>query len=249
MYVRLAFAVAAHLEPEILIVDEVLAVGDAEFQKKCLGKMKDVSGQGRTVLFVSHNLHAVSRLCTKGCYFKNGMLVDCGDISSVLQNYERSVALETRKITGHSLFETNKFAIISLDSRNPASGNEIANTGEPYSFEIDWHSKADSNILSVGIVVYHSTGAKLLNLDSLRSGDNIRIPKSRSRKIVFDIESLPLLTGEYTISVWVHEEGMGSGHELENVRNLEVIEKGHPSHEIKPLDDGAVYCQFGTKVI
>jgi lipopolysaccharide transport system ATP-binding protein len=249
MYVRLAFAVAAHLEPEILIVDEVLAVGDAEFQKKCLGKMKDVAGHGRTILFVSHNLHAVSRLCTKGCYFKNGMLVDCGDISSVLQNYERSVALETRKITGHSLFETNKFAIISLDSRNPASGNEIANTGEPYSFEIDWHSKADSNILSVGIVVYHSTGAKLLNLDSLRSGDNIRIPKSRSRKIVFDIESLPLLTGEYTISVWVHEEGMGSGHELENVRNLEVIEKGHPSHEIKPLDDGAVYCQFGTKVI
>src|ERR1035441_8621365 len=65
MYVRLAFAVAAHLEPEILIVDEVLAVGDAEFQKKCLGKMKDVAGQGRTVLFVSHNMAAVSTLCTK----------------------------------------------------------------------------------------------------------------------------------------------------------------------------------------
>ena len=249
MYVRLAFAVAAHLEPEILIVDEVLAVGDAEFQKKCLGKMKDVSGQGRTVLFVSHNLHAVSRLCTKGCYFKNGMLVDHGDIASVLQNYERSIALETRNKNGQVLFETNKFTIIGLDSRNPSSGTEIANTGVPYRFEIDWYSKADCNILSIGIVVYHSTGGKLLNLDSLRSGDNIRIPKSRSRKIVFDIESLPLLTGEYTISVWVHEEGMGSGHELENVRHLEVIEKGHPSHEIKPLDDGAVYCQFGTKVV
>lgn len=66
MYVRLAFAVAAHLEPEILIVDEVLAVGDVEFQKKCMGKMKDVSGQGRTVLFVSHNMAAVKNLCTKG---------------------------------------------------------------------------------------------------------------------------------------------------------------------------------------
>ena len=66
MYVRLAFAVAAHLEPEILIVDEVLAVGDAEFQKKCLGKMKDVSGEGRTVLFVSHNMGAIKALCNKG---------------------------------------------------------------------------------------------------------------------------------------------------------------------------------------
>ena len=74
MYVRLAFAVAAHLEPEILIIDEVLAVGDAEFQKKCLGKMKDVSGQGRTVLFVSHNMVAVKTLCTRGILLENGMV-------------------------------------------------------------------------------------------------------------------------------------------------------------------------------
>src|ERR1700685_3890330 len=72
MYVRLAFAVAAHLEPEILIVDEVLAVGDAEFQKKCLGKMEDVSRGGRTVLFVSHNMAAVERLCTRGILLQQG---------------------------------------------------------------------------------------------------------------------------------------------------------------------------------
>jgi lipopolysaccharide transport system ATP-binding protein len=74
MYVRLAFAVAAHLEPEILIIDEVLAVGDAEFQKKCLGKMKDVSGQGRTVLFVSHNMGAVQNLCSSVVVMKNGKI-------------------------------------------------------------------------------------------------------------------------------------------------------------------------------
>jgi lipopolysaccharide transport system ATP-binding protein len=249
MYVRLAFAVAAHLEPEILIVDEVLAVGDAEFQKKCLGKMKDVASHGRTILFVSHNLHAVSRLCTKGCYFKNGMLVDHGDIASVLQNYERSIALETRNKNGQALFETNKFTIIGLDSRNPSSGTEIANTGAPYRFEIDWHSKADCNILSIGIVVYHSTGAKLLNLDSLRSGDNIRIPKSNRRGIIFDLDSLPLMAGEYQVSVWIHEEGMGVGNELENVRNLQVVEKGASGDEIKPLDDGVVICPFGVRVI
>ncbi len=88
MYVRLAFAVAAHLESEILIVDEVLAVGDAEFQKKCLGKMQDISsGEGRTVLFVSHNMSAVSRLCNKGILIKNGMIGRTGDIDPVIEDY------------------------------------------------------------------------------------------------------------------------------------------------------------------
>jgi lipopolysaccharide transport system ATP-binding protein len=97
MYVRLAFAVAAHLEPEILIIDEVLAVGDAEFQKKCLGKMKDVSGQGRTVLFVSHNIHAIKSLCQKGAYLKNGTLEMIGPIQPVVEKYltDSKIAQET----------------------------------------------------------------------------------------------------------------------------------------------------------
>jgi len=87
MYVRLAFAVAAHLEPEILVVDEVLAVGDASFQKKCIGRMKDVAGEGRTVLFVSHNMDAVQRLCNKGILLNKGKLVLEGDIQSVTNKY------------------------------------------------------------------------------------------------------------------------------------------------------------------
>lgn len=88
MYVRLAFAVAAHLESEILIVDEVLAVGDAEFQKKCLGKMNDVSkGEGRTVLFVSHNLDAVKKLCNKGLLLHHGQLIHDGNIDATLDSY------------------------------------------------------------------------------------------------------------------------------------------------------------------
>jgi lipopolysaccharide transport system ATP-binding protein len=90
MYVRLAFSVAAHLEPEILVVDEVLAVGDAEFQKKCLGKMQDVStSEGRTVLFVSHNLMALSSLCNTGIYLKNGQLQLQRKIEEVLSRYTR----------------------------------------------------------------------------------------------------------------------------------------------------------------
>ena len=87
MYVRLAFAVAAHLEPEILVVDEVLSVGDLEFQKKCLGKMQEISGQGRTVLFVSHNMEAVQKLCEKGILLSNGTVKHFGPIGEVAQKY------------------------------------------------------------------------------------------------------------------------------------------------------------------
>lgn len=87
MYVRLAFAVAAHLEPEILIVDEVLAVGDVEFQNKCLGKMKDVSGQGRTVLFVSHNMSAVKTLCSRGILLEHGKVKVAGSVADVVDAY------------------------------------------------------------------------------------------------------------------------------------------------------------------
>lgn len=87
MYVRLAFGVAAHLEPEILIVDEVLAVGDAEFQKKCLGKMGDVASHGRTIIFVSHNMQAVQSLCKTALYLKAGQVADYGQTDKIINNY------------------------------------------------------------------------------------------------------------------------------------------------------------------
>ena len=93
MYVRLAFSVAAHLEPEILIIDEVLAVGDAEFQKKCLGKMEEVAGHGRTVLFVSHNMAAISSLCTHAMVLKNGAIVfPPGNVKDATRYYLSSVS-------------------------------------------------------------------------------------------------------------------------------------------------------------
>ncbi len=91
MYVRLAFAVAAHLEPEILIVDEVLAVGDAEFQKKCLGKMGDVAHEGRTVLFVSHNMQAVRQICRRGIYLASGEVIFDTDAATAVDTYLQSI--------------------------------------------------------------------------------------------------------------------------------------------------------------
>src|SRR5208282_657418 len=94
MYVRLAFAVAAHLEPEILIVDEVLAVGDAEFQKKCIGKMQDVSKGGRTVLFVNHNMQAVVALCRTAVWLQGGKLLEAGESRNLVGKYIEKHAVE-----------------------------------------------------------------------------------------------------------------------------------------------------------
>jgi lipopolysaccharide transport system ATP-binding protein len=107
MYVRLAFAVAAHLEPEILVVDEVLAVGDAEFQRKCLGKMSEVAGHGRTVLFVSHNMSSLVRICERGILLNNGGLALSDDIANVVSNYARQQAPNSGLPPG-TLFESTR---------------------------------------------------------------------------------------------------------------------------------------------
>ncbi len=127
MYVRLAFAVAAHLESEILIVDEVLAVGDAEFQKKCLGKMGDVSkGEGRTILFVSHNLSAVRELCNSGILLENGRLVHNGRIESCIAEYQKNNNQLSRYNSRDSnkVFENQNIKIISF-SASPEIGGLI----------------------------------------------------------------------------------------------------------------------------
>src|SRR5665213_1245106 len=115
MYVRLAFAVAAHLESEILIVDEVLAVGDAEFQRKCLGKMKDVATGGRTVLFVSHNMAAVQQLCNHGLLLEKGTVVENGAASQVVQSYTSRSASRSESMV--QLEGTTRFSWLDLRVR------------------------------------------------------------------------------------------------------------------------------------
>ncbi|MFY7839473.1 MAG: polysaccharide ABC transporter ATP-binding protein [Lacibacter sp.] len=165
MYVRLAFAVAAHLEPEILIVDEVLAVGDSEFQKKCLGKMKDVSErEGRTVLFVSHNMAAVKQLCTKGIVLRYGQLMFSGTQYEAVNYYQNAhqtassflhnEAIDTAP--GNELIRILRFEV------NPLQGDTISiSTG--ISFELEYYNHKENTNLDVTfelksneeIVVFH----------------------------------------------------------------------------------------------
>ena len=151
MYVRLAFAVAAHLEPEILVVDEVLAVGDAEFQKKCLGKMGEVSRGGRTVLFVSHQMAAVQNLCQTGILLANGKLVEAGPIEKVIKNY---------------LTQTHHLAQSSFANRKDRQGNGELRFDEVTLKDATGNAVAAFDCGTLGVMVLHMTNTRR---DSVRS--------------------------------------------------------------------------------
>jgi len=160
MYVRLAFAVAAHLEPEILIVDEVLAVGDSEFQKKCLGKMEEISTTGRTVLFVSHNLPAVGLLCSRGIYLKAGRVEARGEISGVMARYREDFSSDNKPVldAGHRRGSGSHRIVHVQIAHEPVSAREplrlriqiqqIRDEG-PFHLALHFRDEWDTEIFSV----------------------------------------------------------------------------------------------------
>jgi len=182
MYVRLAFSVAAHLEPDILVVDEVLAVGDAEFQKKCLGKMEDVSAnEGRTVLFVSHNMAAIRKLCNTGVLLQNGKIEFNGFINNCIEKYE-SVALSNNQSLWYNLEKNDNEAYlesISVCDKNFNLKSNFLNSDEVIiRFNIKSNQKIKNvklgfDLISKGVVVFRTQQVDDLKKDYLSKGDYI----------------------------------------------------------------------------
>lgn len=205
MYVRLAFAVAAHLEPEILVIDEVLAVGDAQFQKKCLGKMDDVSKGGRTVLFVSHNMAAVQSLCTRGIFMAKGNMISDDDIQGVVAKYMEitsnfgSVSISDRQDRRGS--QQLKFTDFEIRNCQEHVVNSVC-TGDPVNLVLYYQSKDGVELrdVHVSIGVYERLGDKLLHLSTkLQQSSFERIPPSG--KIICNLPSLPLQPGTYSLNI------------------------------------------------
>ena len=187
MYLRLAFAVAAHLDPQILIVDEVLAVGDAQFQKKCLGKMQDVSrGEGRTILFVSHNMDAVRRLCSRCLMLSDGALAASGDTGAVVDRYLNESAFKGgprqwvdvsrmgRTGTGEA-----RFVAAQYSSLCDALGFKPYSNG-PLEFLLEINAAAAMAIGSIAVTIYSPAGVKLVNADTMSLGRLINLRKGRN---------------------------------------------------------------------
>lgn len=199
MYVRLAFAVAAHLDSEILIVDEVLAVGDAEFQKKCLGKMNDFSkAEGRSVLFVSHNMDAVQSLCDRGILLSNGMKLSEGNIDDVLQLYTN------RKTTID--IEPNNNKAVYLQNLIIHDGNKrnIKSCGSVF-FDFYIHSNDNIKNIIIGIGLNNLKGSRIITPFSKHCNKSFNLIDGINL-ITCEIPNLPLKPDIYTVEVYIGTE-------------------------------------------
>ena len=225
MMVRLGFAVAAHLDPEILVVDEVLAVGDAEFQKKAIGKMQDVSrGEGRTVLFVSHNMTAVKNLCRTGVILKNGKLDYSGDIASTIERYlsnqEERSSIAVSDIKERSGNGSLRFTDIEITDTNN-SPKESFEVGEPIKIKVYFESSKklkDAKMSRIDIGINNMMDYQILWLSTYMFGDNFDPSKGY---VQFNIPRLPLNDGVYNINLYSEVD-----HELadwiQNVSKMKV---------------------------
>jgi len=205
MRVRLAFAVAAHLEPEILIVDEVLAVGDAEFQKKCLGKMKDVAGRGRTVLFVSHNMAAVVNLCSTALRLSKGGIHACGTPEKVINDYlQVSASAEALPLAERSDRKgSGRLRFTAFDILGETGDTTDAiKCGQNITFRLcyqtDDHRPAPNVAFSIGI--YSVLGHFLLFLENEMVGIPFKMVPHVG-EVICEVPRLPLAPGRYDVNI------------------------------------------------
>jgi lipopolysaccharide transport system ATP-binding protein len=203
MTVRLAFAVAAHLDPEILVIDEVLAVGDLAFQRKCMGKMEDVTRQGRTVLFVSHNVGAIERLCKTCILLESGRLVLRGACQRVLSQYVESVAAnEAQPLNQRTDREGNGIARFTAMRIRDHLGRETTQvkSGEACTIELDYVCSQPIDDLLVAIGCVHPTQGALFQLNSrfVQASLAGRPPGGR---LICRVPSLPINHGLYQLNV------------------------------------------------
>jgi lipopolysaccharide transport system ATP-binding protein len=208
MYVRLAFAVAAHLEPDILIVDEVLAVGDAQFQAKCLAKMDNVARGGRTVLFVSHNLAAVRGLCSRGLYLRRGLLEYQGPVDSVCDRYLSDVRSHSGQILLTERSDrrgSGRVKIAGFRVLDPSGAIQPAlMSGKDYTFVIDYQNPGRHRLPNIiaSIAITNEMDQMLLLVRSTFSAHSLAIDNERGA-IQCSIKDLNLAVGTYNITLYL----------------------------------------------
>ena len=199
MYVRLAFAVAAHLEPEILIVDEVLAVGDAQFQKKCLGKMQDVSKGGRTVLFVSHNMAAVKGLCTRAILMQSGQLMMDGQIDGVIAEYLRAGNSTGKVSWTEKPPQADGLKLLSACVRNsPGGGEGHVACEDPFEIAVRFTSERPLKDVRAGFIIKTAEGVVVCGSADAEVAATENLPSGEVESVVRFTEN-PLNAGMYYV--------------------------------------------------
>lgn len=201
MKMRLAFAVAAHLEPEILIIDEVLAVGDAEFQRKCLGKMDEVAKAGRTVLFVSHNLAAVESLCSRGIVLEGGSAVLDGKSVDAIEHYRRRLSVDLAASRHGEWLDECRFV-------NPEDGSNSVLMGRRFDVRLTLRTPRHTTRPKVGIVLRNAnTGEPVFDINTDIVGCQPLLSASNRFRCCFSFEDVALTRGAYSADIWLGADG------------------------------------------
>ncbi|MEY4573238.1 MAG: hypothetical protein RLZ10_2522 [Bacteroidota bacterium] len=245
MYVRLAFAVAAHLEPEILIVDEVLAVGDAEFQKKCLGKMKDVSvNQGRTVLFVSHNMAAVSSLCTLGIVLNNGHIVFTGVTTDAVLFGSKNHDLSRLNYISNKEDFKNRIEEVKLIFHNPNLFVYRSQDIVPIQIKVIVNEGAAG--MHIGLSIKNEYGQKIFTEVYKLTKGQLELQKVCVR---MEIPAYTLLKGNYAIDAALFIPQVDTIEYISNACDFEVDDMGSAYSQFNGQDIGSVMIKCFWKEI
>src|SRR5882724_2580064 len=252
MYVRLAFAVAAHLEPEILLVDEVLAVGDISFQKKCLGKMGDVASQGRTVVLVSHNMTAINALCSRCVILDEGGVEFDGSTGEATARYYAEslnpvdgcdLSARPRRGNGKA-----RFTSISIQPLDPAERPlDSATPGCDLSVTVELKCESDFPPANLAIIFYDSSGYRVIDTNTAQKGESVSLHAGQTAMANFILRQVLLKPGKYLVGLWLGRAGMEAIDDVEFATSLEFIESEETSlhTEIFP---GMYLCRFENSV-
>jgi lipopolysaccharide transport system ATP-binding protein len=245
MYVRLAFAVAAHLEPEILVVDEVLAVGDAEFQKKCLGKMGDVAREGRTVLFVSHNMGAISQLCKTAILLESGFVKEFDQSSKVIGHYltfskENPASIDLNKYPFHQGNQKVKFewGQVLNSEENVCENFSI---GDDILVALSFKLIDSIQSIKLAVELRTSDGIRISNMIDSDSGFQIIEPKKLVRLLV-TIKDVRLYPGTYSLSFWAGSKNSVDTYDyVEDCISFNIVDGGNRTMRSLPRSDGLLF--------
>lgn len=210
MYLRLGFAVAAHIDPDILIVDEVLAVGDAAFQAKCLGKMGELVSEGRTVLIVSHQLPVVQKLCTRVVLLRDGVVAQDGSPQAVIAEHLRGLVRWSDVRAELRSDRAGRGTVRLNDIRVNGHASASLNCGQPACFEFEADGPVDR--LNCSITIYDDLGQAITSFDTARAANTDSLDREGATTFQCKIPALPLRPGRY----WLDASLMSTGGELED---------------------------------
>ena len=250
MRVRLGFAVAAHLEPEILVVDEVLAVGDAAFQRKCLGKMEDVTNEGRTVIFVSHNMAAIQNLCTVAYALDQGTIFASGDVNDVIQQYlqrfDRPSTVPLRARTDRT--GNAKLRLVDFSISGAMKSPDTVQCGSPATFEITYEGTPPLYDVDVDMLFFDLFGQCVLLVGTGFVGKEFREAPPRGT-LVCRFDKFPLLPGVYHVNLYVGVKGVTADW-IKNAVTIQVVEGDYyGSGKLPPKGYGQVAVPYDWEVV